>query len=71
MGIFVSVGSKIFGLGSQPGVIHGDANHFGIVAIPGNSVNGKFDGHWLAIVMKHFVMSKIGWLTRDRHVASI
>ncbi|GFS47796.1 uncharacterized protein TNCV_3598081 [Trichonephila clavipes] len=70
-GILLAVGSKIFGLGSQPGMIQGDANHFGIAAIPGNHGNGQFDGHWLVVVMKHFGMSKIAWLTRDRHVASI
>ncbi|GFX65815.1 hypothetical protein TNCV_2043481 [Trichonephila clavipes] len=67
----LAVGSKIFGLGSQPGMIHGDANHFGIAAIPDNRGNEQFDGHWLSIVIKHVDISKISWLTRDRHVASI
>ncbi|GFU15980.1 uncharacterized protein TNCV_2368991 [Trichonephila clavipes] len=49
-------------------MIPGDANHFGIAAIPGNRGNGQFDGHWLAIVMKHVGMSKIGWLTRQTYL---
>ncbi|GFT72684.1 hypothetical protein TNCV_755891 [Trichonephila clavipes] len=70
MGNLMAVGSKIFGLGSLPGMIHGDAHDFGIAAIPGNRGNEEFDGHWLAIVMKHVGMSKIGWLTQNRHVSS-
>ncbi|GFX70705.1 uncharacterized protein TNCV_1032331 [Trichonephila clavipes] len=56
---------------SQPGKIHGDANHLGIAAIPGNRGNGQFDRHWLAIVVKDVGMRKIGWLTRNRQAASI
>ncbi|GFU58305.1 hypothetical protein TNCV_167301 [Trichonephila clavipes] len=51
-------------------MIHGDAHHLGIAAIPGNRGNGQFDGHWLALVMKHVGMRKIGGLTQHRHVAS-
>ncbi|GFX86487.1 uncharacterized protein TNCV_3727561 [Trichonephila clavipes] len=51
-------------------MIHGDAYDFGIAAIPGNRGNGQFDGHWLALVMKHVGMRKIDWLTQHRHVAS-
>ncbi|GFU70447.1 hypothetical protein TNCV_1116431 [Trichonephila clavipes] len=43
---------------------------FGIATIPGNRGNGQFDGHWLALVMKHVGMSKLGWLNQNRHVAS-
>ncbi|GFU15948.1 hypothetical protein TNCV_2368751 [Trichonephila clavipes] len=67
-GILVAIGSKIFGPGSRPGMIHGEENHFRIAVIPGNRGNGQFDGNWLAIVMKHVGISKIGWLTRERHV---
>ncbi|GFX23074.1 hypothetical protein TNCV_360881 [Trichonephila clavipes] len=66
----MAVGSKRFGLGSLPGMIHCDVHDFGIAAIPGNRGNGQFDRRWLALVMKHVVMSKIGWLTQNRHVAS-
>ncbi|GFV34718.1 uncharacterized protein TNCV_1450221 [Trichonephila clavipes] len=52
-------------------MIHGDAHHLGIAAIPGNRGNGQFDGHWLALVMKHVGMRKIGGLTQHRHVASM
>ncbi|GFU74723.1 uncharacterized protein TNCV_2431131 [Trichonephila clavipes] len=45
-------------------MIHGDAHHLGITAIPGNRGNGQFDGHWLALVMKHVGMRKIGGLTQ-------
>ncbi|GFX12283.1 hypothetical protein TNCV_63291 [Trichonephila clavipes] len=68
-GIPLAVGSKIFGLGSLPGMIYGDAHDFGIAAIPGNRGNGQFDGHWLALMMIHVGMSKIGALTQNRHVA--
>ncbi|GFY29056.1 uncharacterized protein TNCV_4721841 [Trichonephila clavipes] len=70
-GILLAVGSNIFGLGWLPGMIHGDAHHLGIAAIPGNRGNGQFDGHWLALVMKHVGMRKIGELTQNRHVASM
>ncbi|GFV60029.1 uncharacterized protein TNCV_874371 [Trichonephila clavipes] len=48
-------------------MIHRDAHHLGIAAIAGNRGNGEFDGHLLALVMKHVGMSKINGLTR--HVA--
>ncbi|GFW42066.1 uncharacterized protein TNCV_1905241 [Trichonephila clavipes] len=58
---------KILWRGGEPFMIHRDAHHFGIAAIIGNRGNGEFDGHWLALGMKHVGMSKIGGLTR--HVA--
>ncbi|GFX32183.1 hypothetical protein TNCV_3327561 [Trichonephila clavipes] len=67
--IFVAVRTKIVGLRSQSSMIHGDANHFGITTIPGNRGTG-IDMHWFAIVMIHVDMSKKGWWTRDRHIAS-
>ncbi|GFU36456.1 hypothetical protein TNCV_484571 [Trichonephila clavipes] len=49
-------------------MIHGDAHDFGIAAIPGNRNNGQFDGHRLALVMKHVGLCKKGWLTKKRNV---
>ncbi|GFT38781.1 uncharacterized protein TNCV_1499531 [Trichonephila clavipes] len=45
-------------------MIHRDAHHLGITAIALNHDNREFDGHWLALVMKHVAKSKIGGLTR-------
>ncbi|GFT61688.1 hypothetical protein TNCV_4050541 [Trichonephila clavipes] len=47
--IGVVVVSNILGRGGHSGMIYGDADDFGITAIPGNRGNRQFDGHWLAI----------------------
>ncbi|GFU20789.1 uncharacterized protein TNCV_4823341 [Trichonephila clavipes] len=62
--MFVAVGSQFVGHGGEPGMIHRDAHHLGIAAIAGNHGNGEFDGHWLALVLKHVGMGKINGLTR-------
>ncbi|GFV84031.1 uncharacterized protein TNCV_1368421 [Trichonephila clavipes] len=41
--------------------------HFEIDIFAGNRGNGEFNGHWLALVMKHVGMNKIVGLTQ--HVA--
>ncbi|GFX29945.1 uncharacterized protein TNCV_3964161 [Trichonephila clavipes] len=43
-------------------MIHRDAHHLEIAAIAGSRGNGEFDGHLLALVMKHVGMSKINGL---------
>ncbi|GFU45704.1 uncharacterized protein TNCV_3501141 [Trichonephila clavipes] len=60
--MFVAFGSHFVERGGEPGMIHRDAHHLGITAIAGNRGNGEFDGHWLALVMKHVGMSKINGL---------
>ncbi|GFY08226.1 uncharacterized protein TNCV_1356371 [Trichonephila clavipes] len=65
--ILGAVESQFFGRGGYPGRIHRNVHHFGIAAIAGNRGNGEFDGHWLALVMKHVGMNKKAGLTR--HVA--
>ncbi|PRD20773.1 UNVERIFIED_CONTAM: hypothetical protein NCL1_53662 [Trichonephila clavipes] len=65
--MFGAVGLQFVGRGGEPGMINLDAHHLGIAVIAGNRGNGEFDGQWLALVIKHVGMSKIGGLTR--HVA--
>ncbi|PRD20755.1 UNVERIFIED_CONTAM: hypothetical protein NCL1_53719 [Trichonephila clavipes] len=65
--MFGAVGLQFVGRGGEPGMIHRDAHHLGIAVISGNRGNGEFDGQWLALVIKHVGMNKIGALTR--HVA--
>ncbi|GFS86577.1 uncharacterized protein TNCV_903331 [Trichonephila clavipes] len=66
--MFVSIGSQFVERDGEPGMIHRDAHNLGIAAIAGNRGNGEFDGHWLALVIKHVGMSKIGGLT---HVVAL
>ncbi|GFY12070.1 uncharacterized protein TNCV_4975701 [Trichonephila clavipes] len=62
--MFVAVGSQLVWRGGEPGMIHRVAHHLGIADITGNRGNGEFDGHWLALVMKHVGMSKINGLRK-------